>query len=78
MNTSMDAELAVLSVSTNSWETDAINKWMVGKESYQSRWAVVSLEAKKKQHASTSIGLHGHYSELFAQMTALNFLNAVA
>ena len=28
----MDAELAVLSVSTDSWEKEAINEWMVGKE----------------------------------------------
>ena len=31
MNALMDAELVVLSV---SWETEAINKGMVGKESY--------------------------------------------
>ena len=40
MNASMDAELVVLSVSTDSWETEAINKGMVGKESYQYRYSV--------------------------------------
>ena len=39
MNASMDAELAVLSVSTYSWETEAINQWMVGKESYWYRYS---------------------------------------
>ena len=32
MNASMDAELAVSSVSTVSWETEAINERMVGRE----------------------------------------------
>ena len=40
MNASMDAELAVSSVSTDSWETEAINKWMVGKESYRCRYSI--------------------------------------
>ena len=35
-------------------------------------------EAKKKQHVRASSGIHDHYSELLTQMTALNFLNAVA
>ena len=36
----MDTEVAVLSVSTNSWETGAVNEWMVGKESY---WYTYSI-----------------------------------
>ena len=43
-----------------------------------SRRAVVSREAKKKQHAHASSGQCDHYSELFARMDGLNFLNAVA
>ena len=42
-----------------------------------SRLVVVSCEAKKKQHACMSSGLHDHYSELFTQMAALKFENAV-
>ena len=38
-----------------------------------SRQAVVSCEAKKKQHAYTSSGLHNHYSELSTQMAGLDF-----
>ena len=38
----------------------------------------MSRESKKKQHVHTSSCLHDHYSELFTQMAALNFLNAVA
>ena len=34
MNALMDSKLAVSSVSTNSWETEATNKRTVGKESY--------------------------------------------
>ena len=45
---------------------------------HKSRQVVVNCKAKKKQHAYASLGLHDHYSELFTQMTALNFLNAVA
>ena len=40
MNALMDVELVVLSVSTDSWETEAINKGMVGKESYRYRYSV--------------------------------------
>ena len=40
MNPSMDAELAVSSVTTDSWETEAINEGMVGKESYRYRYSV--------------------------------------
>ena len=36
----MDAELAVSSVSTDSWEKEAINEWMVGKESYRYKYSV--------------------------------------
>ena len=36
----MDAELAVSSVSTDSWETEAINEGVVGKESYRYRYSV--------------------------------------
>ena len=43
MNASMDAELAVSSVSTESWETEAINDWMVGKEIYR-YWYSVWIE----------------------------------
>ena len=39
----------------------------------ESRRAVVSLEAKKKQHTYASSGLHDHYSELFTWMAAQNF-----
>ena len=39
MNALMDAKLAVLSVSTDSWETEAIKQWMVGKESYWYRYS---------------------------------------
>ena len=36
---------------------------------------VVSREAKKKQHAHASAGLHDHhYSELFTRMAALKFV----
>ena len=38
---------------------------------------VVSCEAKKKQHARMSSGLRDHYSELFTQMAAIEFENAV-
>ena len=38
-----------------------------------SRLAVVSREAKKKQHARASSGLRDHYSELFTRMAALKF-----
>ena len=38
-----------------------------------SRWAVVGHEAKKKQYACASSGLHDHYTELFRWMAALNF-----
>ena len=34
---------------------------------------VVSREAKKKQHARVSSGLHDHYSDLFTRIAALNF-----
>ena len=37
------------------------------------RLTVVSREAKKKQHARASSGLHDHYSELFTRMSALKF-----
>ena len=40
MNALIDAELALSSVSTNSWETEAINKWMIGKEIYRYRYSV--------------------------------------
>ena len=40
MNASMDAKLAVSSVSTDSWETEAINKQMVGKESYRYKYSI--------------------------------------
>ena len=40
MNALMDAELAVSSVSTDSWETNAINEGMVGKESYRYRYSI--------------------------------------
>ena len=43
-----------------------------------SRQAIVSRDAQKKQHVHTSSGLSDHYSELFTQMVALNFLNAIA
>ena len=42
----------------------------------ESRLTVMSDEAKEKQHACTSSGLHDHYSELFTQMAALKFVNA--
>ena len=38
---------------------------------------VVSHEAKKKQHAHTSSGIHDHFNELFTRMAALKFENAV-
>ena len=38
---------------------------------------VVSREAKKKQHARASSGLHDHYIELFTRMAALKFKNTV-
>ena len=38
-----------------------------------SRLTVVSREAKKKQYARVSSGLHDHYSELFTRMAALKF-----
>ena len=37
----------------------------------------MSREAKKKQHARASSGLHDHYSELLTQMAALKFEKAV-
>ena len=40
---------------------------------WQSRFTVVSREAKKKQHARASSGLRDHYSELFTRMAALKF-----
>ena len=40
---------------------------------YISRRAVVSREAKKKQHAYASSGQCDHYSELFTRMDGLNF-----
>ena len=40
MNASMDAELAVSSVSTDSLETEVINERMVGKESYPYRYSI--------------------------------------
>ena len=43
----------------------------------QSRRAVVSREAKKKQHACASSGLRDRYSELFTRMEALKLKNAV-
>ena len=42
-----------------------------------SRLIVVSREAKKKQHARTSSGLHYQYNELFTRMAALKLLNAI-
>ena len=56
-------------------------QWIISatcKFSDLSRRAVVSREAKKKQHAHASSGQCDHYSELFARMDGLNFLNAVA
>ena len=41
----------------------------------KSRLAVVSQDAKKKQHA---VSLLAYYSELFTRMAALSFENAVA
>ena len=41
----------------------------------KSRLAVVSQEAKKKQHA---VCLLAYYSKLFTRMAALSFYNAVA
>ena len=38
-----------------------------------SRQAVVSREAKKKQHAYASSSQCDHYSELFTRMVGLNF-----
>ena len=38
---------------------------------------VVSREAKMKQCAHVSSGLRDHYSELFAWMAGLKFVNAV-
>ena len=43
----------------------------------QSRLMVVSCKAKKKQHACVSFVQHNHYSQLFTQMAALKFENAV-
>ena len=40
---------------------------------YKSRQAVVSCEAKKKQHARVFSGLRNHYSELFTRMRGLIF-----
>ena len=42
-------------------------------EQLTSRRAVVSREAKKKQHAYASSGQCDHYSELFARMDGLKF-----
>ena len=39
----------------------------------ESRLTVMSHEAKKKQRASASSGLHDYYSELFTWMAALKF-----
>ena len=44
-----------------------------GSSLHGSRRAVVSHEAKKKQHACAILGLRDHYSELFTRMVALNF-----
>ena len=44
---------------------------------YISRLMVVSVEAKKKQHARSSSALRDHYSE-FTWMAALKFKNTVA
>ena len=38
-----------------------------------SRRAVVSREARKKQHAHSSSGLRDYYSEIFTWMAGLNF-----
>ena len=43
----------------------------------QSRFTVVSREAKKKQNVRASSGLHNDYSELFTRMAALKFENTV-
>ena len=40
---------------------------------YISKRAVVSREAKKKQHACAYSGLRNHYSELFIRTIGLNF-----
>ena len=40
MNALMDAELAVSSISTDSWKTGVTNKQMVGKESYQYKYSI--------------------------------------
>ena len=40
---------------------------------FASRRAVVSGEAKKKQHACAYSGMRYHYCELFTQMIGLNF-----
>ena len=37
----------------------------------------MSREAKKKQHACASSGLHDYYSELFTRMAVLKLYNAV-
>ena len=43
----------------------------------ESRRAVVSCEAKKKQHACASSGLRDHYSELFTWTAAVKLYIAV-
>ena len=43
----------------------------------KSRLMVLSCEAKKKQHARVSSGQRYQYGELFTQMAALKFENAV-
>ena len=40
MNASMDAELAVSSVSADCWETKGISEHMAGHESFQYRYSV--------------------------------------
>ena len=40
MNALMDGELAVSSISTDSWKTGVINKRMVGKEIYQYKYSI--------------------------------------
>ena len=59
--------------SLNLFGVHAAESSAVFLEHVLSRLVVVSLEAKKKQHARASSGLrnHGHYSELFTRMAAL-------
>ena len=59
----MDAELAVLSFSNNNWETEGINEWMVGKESYWYRYSfwtealALSAYARLLVHNITNVAL---------------------